>query len=72
MVESNVCISIASMAEAVIKPRCGTFVRSDIAPYPPRRGTGHGVFSRWDVSWWWISIHPMSLARTILVHLDDA
>ena len=30
MVESSVCISIAIIAEAVIKARCGTWVLSDM------------------------------------------
>src|ERR1019366_1543999 len=30
IVESNVCISIARMADAVIRPRCGTLVVSDM------------------------------------------
>ena len=33
MVESSVCMNIASMAEAVIRPRYGTRMESDIVPW---------------------------------------
>ena len=38
MVESRVCISIASIADAVIRPRCATGLVSDILLSPPFAG----------------------------------
>ena len=46
MVESNVCMNIASIAEAVIRPRYGTRVVSDI--FPGRVASGPIVRPRAD------------------------